>query len=79
MDVLLIIFAVGVLLALLLVLALGIAAKDADGGDHETGWLSALVSLRSPSGRPFFADRKAMRDFVETVDDVNDESGRSEA
>lgn len=75
MDLLLVIVIVVVTLALLLVLALGIAAKAADGGDHETGWLSALVTLRSPSGKPFFANRKAMRDFVETLDEVRDERG----
>jgi hypothetical protein len=77
MDLLLVIVMVAVVLALLLVLALGIAAKAADGGDHETGWLSALASLRSPSGKPFFANRKAMRDFVETLDDARDEPPRS--
>jgi hypothetical protein len=79
MDLLLVIVMVAVVLvlALLLVLALGIAAKAADGGDQETGWLSALASLRSPSGKPFFANRKAMRDFVETLDDARDEPPRS--
>jgi hypothetical protein len=73
MDLLLLIAVVAAGLALLLVLALGVAAKSADGGDQEGGWLSALVALRSPSGKPFFASRKAMRDFVETLDDVEDD------
>lgn len=60
----------------MLVLALGVAAKAADGGDKETGWLSTLVTLRSPSGKPFFANRKAMRDFVETLDEVEDDPPR---
>ena len=77
MELLLIIALVAVSLALLIMLALGLAAKAADGGDRETGWLSALVTLRSPSGKPFFANRKAMRDFVETLDEVREEHPRN--
>lgn len=77
MDLMLAIAMVAVVLALLLVLALGIAAKAADGGDQETGWLSALASLHSPSGKPFFPNRKAMNDFVDVLDDVREESPRS--
>lgn len=76
MDLLLVIVVVAVALALLVVLALGIAAKVADGGDQETGWLSALASLHSPSGKPFFANRKAMRDLVDVLDDAREESRR---
>lgn len=70
MSVLLIVAAALVGMALLLVIALGLAAKRADSGDRDTGWLTAVASLRSPSGRPFFASRGAMSRFVEDVDDV---------
>ena len=74
MGTVLIVVVVGVLvLVVVLVLALGVAAKRADRGDLESGWLSALIALRSPSGRPFFPNRKAMRDFVETLDDAHDD------
>jgi hypothetical protein len=79
MDVVILIVAIAVTVALLLVVALGVVAKSADGSDHQTGWLSALVALRSPSGKPFFASRKAMRDFVETLDDVEDDEPKRDS
>lgn len=73
MGLALVIFCILVALALLLVLALGVAAKRADHGDRDTGWLVAVAALRSPSGKPFFANRREMSKLVQAVDEVRDD------
>lgn len=61
------------LLSLLLGLALGSMAYGADERDSKAGVLTALAAVRSPSGRPFFADAESVRDFVKTLDDTRAE------
>lgn len=72
MELVLVVVAVLVLVALLLVLALGVAAKRAERGETYAGWLMAVASLRSPSGRPFFPNQTAVRRFVDDVDDAKE-------
>ncbi len=61
------------LISLLLGLALGSMAYGADERDSKAGVLTALAAVRSPSGRPFFANADSVRDFVQTLDDSHEE------
>ncbi len=55
-------------IAVVVTFALASVAKRADRQDTEMGLLDALARLRSPSGKPFFANRESVSDFVETLD-----------
>lgn len=59
--------------SLLLGVALGAMANGADERDSKAGLLTALATVRSPSGRPFFANAESVQDFVKTLDDSQDE------
>jgi hypothetical protein len=61
---------VAVGLVLVFTLALAVSARSGDNRLWEDGPLSLLGAIRSPSGRPFFASRNAMRDFLETMEDL---------
>jgi hypothetical protein len=62
-----------IVMSLLVGLALALLAEGTDEVDRDAGMLVKLASLRSPSGRPFFANPEAMQDFVTTLDDTRDE------
>ena len=68
----LIVLAAFVVVGTLFVLALVFAAQGADEQDHESGVLATLATVRSPSGRPFFANSESVQDFVKTLDDSRD-------
>jgi hypothetical protein len=78
MTVLLAIIAIVAVLTVLLGLALMSAAKGADELDTETGVLATLASIRSPSGRPFFANGESMQDFVRTLEESRSEQRPAE-
>lgn len=62
--------------AFVVTFALASVAKRADRQDSEMGLLDALARLRSPSGKPFFASRESVSDFVETLDGVRDDDAK---
>ena len=77
MVLVLLILAGVVVVSLVFGLALMSAAKGADEMDSETGVLATLASVRSPSGRPFFATSDSVQDFVATLEESREvRSGR---
>ena len=61
-------------LVLLFSIALASAAGWADSERYEGGPLATLGALRSPNGRPFFANSRAAKELVEAIADL-DRSG----
>jgi hypothetical protein len=60
--------------ALLLALALGAIAKDADKDEREAGVLAFLDRVRSPSGKPFFPSRESVWEFTSTLEGARGDS-----
>lgn len=69
-------------LVLVFTFALAASARAGDNRLWDDGPLSMLGAIRSPSGRPFFASRNAMRDLLEVMEDLGRDlrsAGRSDA
>jgi hypothetical protein len=67
---LLIIAIVGMAVAGVVALSLGTALRRSKSQDDDEARLARLGAMRSPTGKPFFSDRKAALDLSDEIHDV---------
>ena len=70
MSLILIIAIVGMAIAAVGALSLGTALRRSKSQDDDEARLARLGELKSPTGKPFFADRKAALDLSDEIHDV---------
>ena len=70
MNLILIIAIVGMAVAAVGALSLGTALRRSKSQDDDEARLARLGALKSPTGQPFFADRKAALDLSDEIHDV---------
>ena len=70
MSLILIIAIVGMAVAGVVALSLGTALRRSKSQDDDEARVARLGAMKSPTGKPFFADRKAALDLSDEIHDV---------
>jgi len=69
-SLILIIAIVGMAVAGVVALSLGTALRRSKSQDDDEARVARLGAMKSPTGKPFFADRKAALDLSDEIHDV---------
>ena len=70
MSLILIIAVAGMAVAGVVALSLGTALRRSKSQDDDEARLARLGAMKSPSGKPFFADRNSALDLSDEIHDV---------